>query len=543
MSQEQEIIPVVDLAARDIDRELVKLIPMKVLKKHTVVPISRRGQTITVATSDPNNIFAADELKFITGYNIEQVVAKREDIERLLGVVRQEVTSIVERMGDADLNLDDFDEGLDLDESEFDGSDLTLDDFSDLISGAVDDVELVEEDDDDLLNANVDAPIIKLVNSVLIKAIQLKVSDIHIEPFERQVWVRYRLDGVLKRVMALPIQIKNPVLSRLKIMAHLDIAERRLPQDGRIKLKIGKKREMDFRVSSLPTIFGEKIVLRLLDKSNLQLDMTKLGFDDSALENFKRAIHQPWGMVLVTGPTGSGKTTTLYSALAELNDEDTNIMTAEDPVEYNLMGVNQVQMAENIGLNFASALRSFLRQDPDIILVGEIRDFETAEISIKAALTGHLVLSTLHTNDAPSTINRLVNMGIEPFLISSATNLILAQRLARKTCSECKEPTTESEKILEKLGLSIAEIKRLELYKGKGCNVCSDSGYKGRVALYEVMPLDAEIKEMIVYGASVTELREKAVENGMDSLRWAGIKKMQQGQLTLEEVIRVTKSD
>jgi len=435
VSQEQEIIPVVDLAARDIDRELVKLIPMKVLKKHTVVPISRRGQTITVATSDPNNIFAADELKFITGYNIEQVVAKREDIERLLGVVRQEVTSIVERMGDADLNLDDFDEGLDLDQSEFDGSDLTLDDFSDLISGAVDDVELIEEDDDDLLNANVDAPIIKLVNSVLIKAIQLKVSDIHIEPFERQVWVRYRLDGVLKRVMALPIQIKNPVLSRLKIMAHLDIAERRLPQDGRIKLKIGKKREMDFRVSSLPTIFGEKIVLRLLDKSNLQLDMTKLGFDDSALENFKRAIHQPWGMVLVTGPTGSGKTTTLYSALAELNDEDTNIMTAEDPVEYNLMGVNQVQMAENIGLNFASALRSFLRQDPDIILVGEIRDFETAEISIKAALTGHLVLSTLHTNDAPSTINRLVNMGIEPFLISSATNLILAQRLARKTCA------------------------------------------------------------------------------------------------------------
>ncbi len=538
-----EIIPVIDLASRDIDQELISLIPIKVLKKHTVVPISRRGQTITVATSDPSNIFAADELKFITGYNIELVVAKKEDIERLLGVVRRSppISAITESKNTSSAKLDDMGPEMTFEEDHDTGIDL--EDFDDLISGAVDDVELVDTGDDDVLSSNVDAPIIKLVNSMLIKAIQLKVSDIHIEPFERMVRVRFRLDGVLKKMMALPIQIKNPVISRLKIMAHLDIAERRLPQDGRIKLKIGKRREMDFRVSSLPTLFGEKIVMRLLDKSNLQLDMTKLGFDQPALEIFKNAIHQPWGMVLVTGPTGSGKTTTLYSALAELNSEDTNIMTAEDPVEYNLIGVNQVQMAENIGLNFASALRSFLRQDPDIILVGEIRDFETAEIAIKAALTGHLVLSTLHTNDAPSTVNRLVNMGVEPFLIASATNLILAQRLARKVCPLCKSPHQESEKVLEKLGLSIPEIATAKLQKGRGCNNCTNSGYKGRVALYEVMALSQEIKEMVIYGASVTELRDKATEGGMDTLRAAAIKKLLKGELTVEEVIRVTKGD
>lgn len=545
----QEIIPVVDLASRDIDQDLVNLIPVKVLKKHTVVPISRRGQTITVATSDPSNIFAADELKFITGYNIELVVAKKDEIERLLGVMRRvpDMTAITEHSGQPssdgipELDLDEIANDIEMDDDADNAIDIG--DFDDLISGAVDDVELVETDDDDVLNANVDAPIIKLVNSILLKAIQLKVSDIHVEPFERVVRVRYRMDGVLKKMMTLPIQIKNPVISRLKIMSHLDIAERRLPQDGRIKLKIGKRREMDFRVSSLPTLFGEKMVLRLLDKSNLQLDMTKLGFEEDALENFKTSIHQPWGMVLVTGPTGSGKTTTLYSALADLNDEDTNVMTAEDPVEYNLMGINQVQMAENIGLNFASALRSFLRQDPDIILVGEIRDFETAEISIKAALTGHLVLSTLHTNDAPSTVNRLVNMGVEPFLIASATNLILAQRLARKVCGECKKEVKESEKVLEKLGLSIPEIATATLYAGSGCSVCAESGYKGRVALYEVMALNQEIKEMVIYGASVTELKEKAVENGMDTLRMAALKKLLRGDLTVEEVVRVTKSE
>ncbi|MDJ0842105.1 MAG: type IV-A pilus assembly ATPase PilB [Acidobacteriota bacterium] len=543
-----EIVPVVDLISREIDRALVNLIPLKILRKHVVVPISRRGSTLTVATSDPTNIFAADELKFITGYNVELVVARKEEIEQVLGITRKDSESGIVHAGAGVLDMDmeevlgdtlDGEPGVD----DFDEDAFEVGDFGDLISGAIDDVELVEQEDDDILHANVDAPIIKLVNSILIKAIQMKVSDIHIEPFERAVWVRFRVDGVLKRIMQLPAQIKNPVLSRLKIMSHLDIAERRLPQDGRIKLKIGKKREMDFRVSSLPTLFGEKIVMRLLDKSNLQLDMTRLGFDPPALELFKTAIHEPWGMVLVTGPTGSGKTTTLYSALAELNSEDTNIMTAEDPVEYNLLGINQVQMAENIGLNFASALRSFLRQDPDIILVGEIRDFETAEISIKAALTGHMVLSTLHTNDAPSTVNRLVNMGVEPFLIASATNLILAQRLARRICAECKKRTKESEKVLEKLGMSIAEIQQAELMIGSGCSVCNETGYKGRVALYEVMGIDPELKEMIIYGATANELKEKAVEKGMDTLRMAAIKKMTAGEVSLQEILRVTKAD
>jgi len=549
----QEIVPVVNLTSREIDRELVNLVPVKVLKKHMVVPISRRGATITVATADPNNIFAADELKFITGYNVELVVAKREEIQELLGVIRNaSETAIVPQtgleavdgvgggdFGDDFLGLED-DEGTELEEEQ---SLPELEDFGSLVSGAIEDVEVIENQDDDELNPNVEAPIIKLVNSILLKAIQMKVSDIHLEPFEKLVRVRFRLDGVLRKIMVLPNQIKGPVLSRLKIMSQLDIAERRLPQDGRIKLKIGKNRQMDFRVSSLPTLYGEKIVLRLLDKSNLQLDMTKLGFEEAALDKFRLAINQPWGMVLVTGPTGSGKTTTLYSALSELNSEDTNIMTAEDPVEYNLAGINQVQMAENIGLNFASALRSFLRQDPDIILVGEIRDFETAEISIKAALTGHLVLSTLHTNDAPSTVNRLVNMGVEPFLVSSATNLILAQRLARKICEACKEPVETNRQVLERLGMSSAEIDEVQLHKGKGCAVCSQSGYKGRVALYEVMPLEQELKEMIVFGGSVSEIKDKAIENGMDTLRTAGLKKMQEGVISLEEVLRVTKSD
>lgn len=541
MSQ-QDIIPVVNLADREIDSALLSLIPIKVLKKHTVVPINRRGSTITVATSDPANIFAADELKFITGYNIELVVAKKEDIEHLLGIVNLNpmlsggASGIVPKEGEGE---GDYEAEGHADAA----NDLELEDFHSLISGAVDDIEVIEQTDDDDLNPNVDAPIIKLVNSILLKAIQMKVSDIHVEPYEKSVRVRYRLDGVLKKVMSLPAQIKNPVLSRLKIMAHLDIAEKRLPQDGRIRLKISKTQVMDFRVSSLPTIYGEKIVLRLLDKSNLKLDMTKLGFDAEKLEEFRTAISQPWGMVLVTGPTGSGKTTTLYSALTELNQEHTNIVTAEDPVEYNLNGINQVQMSENIGLTFASALRSFLRQDPDVILVGEIRDFETAEIAIKAALTGHLVLSTLHTNDAPSTVNRMVNMGVEPFLVSSAVNLILAQRLARKICSNCKNPVESNNAILEKMGFSIAEIQSMQLFAGKGCDNCSNSGCRGRVALYEVMTLNQELKDMIVFGASTTELKEKAIELGMDSLRLAGIKKMRSGDISMEEVLRVTKAD
>lgn len=536
----QDIVPVISLADREIDSQLISLIPIKVLKKHTVVPISRRGSTITVATADPTNIFAADELKFITGYNIEMVVAKREEIEQLIGIVRLSGGDVLEGDESAIAAYNDAGDGsIDFAADSL----LELEDFDSLVSGAVDDIEVVEDIDEGELSENVDAPIIKLVNSMLLKAIHMKVSDIHVEPYERQMRVRYRLDGVLKNVMTLPVQLKMPILSRLKVMAHLDIAERRLPQDGRIKLKIGKGREMDFRVSSLPTLFGEKIVLRLLDKSNLQLDMTKLGFEESSLDTFRDAVSQPWGMVLVTGPTGSGKTTTLYSALSELNKEDTNIMTAEDPVEYNLLGINQVQMADQIGLNFAAALRSFLRQDPDVILVGEIRDFETAEISIKAALTGHLVLSTLHTNDAPSTVNRLINMGIEPFLVSSSVNLILAQRLARKICSQCAAPAEANVPAMEQLGMSAEDIRETTVMAGQGCAVCSNTGCKGRVALYEVMSLNAEIKEAIVMGASATEIKELAVENGMDTLRMAGIKKIKTGFLSLEEVLRVTKGD
>jgi len=389
----------------------------------------------------------------------------------------------------------------------------------------------------------VEAPIVKLVNGILIKAVKLGVSDIHFEPYEKSFRVRYRLDGVLRKAMGLPLKIKNAVISRIKIMSNLDIAERRLPQDGRIKMRIGKSREMDFRVSVLPTLWGEKVVLRLLDKSNLQLDMTKLGFEERQLKEFKEAIHRPFGMVLVTGPTGSGKTTTLYSALAELNTEADNIMTAEDPVEFNLMGINQVQVHEEIGLNFAAALRSFLRQDPDIIMVGEIRDFETAEIAIKAALTGHMVLSTLHTNDAPSTINRLLNMGIEPFLVASATNLILAQRLARRICPRCKEEVKVPAKALVDLGVPEEEVGGIRIFKGRGCDNCLGTGYKGRIALYEVMPVGDEIKELILVGASANEIKKEAIRLGMLSLRQSGILRMKEGITTIEEVIRTTAPD
>ena len=361
-------------------------------------------------------------------------------------------------------------------------------------------------------------PVIRLVNAILTDAIKKRASDIHVEPYEKSFRIRFRMDGTLYEMMKPPLKMKNAMISRLKIMARLDIAERRLPQDGRIKLKMGKDTEMDFRVSVLPTLFGEKVVLRLLDKSNLQLDMTKLGFMDEQLGHFREAIYRPFGIVLVTGPTGSGKTTTLYSALSELNKTTENISTAEDPVEFNLAGINQVQIHEEIGLTFANALRSFLRQDPDIILVGEIRDFETAEIAIKAALTGHLVLSTLHTNDAPSTVNRLLNMGIEPFLVSSATNLILAQRLVRKICQECKEPVTISPESFAKLGVQKEEYeqyKDITFYKGKGCDICNNTGYKGRLALYEVMPISEPIKELILQGASAIDIKREAIRQGL----------------------------
>jgi type IV pilus assembly protein PilB len=388
-----------------------------------------------------------------------------------------------------------------------------------------------------------EAPVVKLVNYVLRDAIQKKASDIHIEPYEKVMRVRLRIDGALYEIMKPPLRLKNPVVSRCKIMARLDIAERRLPQDGRIKLKLGKGRDMDFRVSILPTLFGEKVVMRLLDKSNLQLDMTKLGFEESPLKHFKEAIHKPFGMVLVTGPTGSGKTTTLYSALSELNAPDVNVSTAEDPVEFNLHGINQVQMHEEIGLTFASALRSFLRQDPDIIMVGEIRDFETAEIAVKAALTGHMVLSTLHTNDAPQTINRLLNMGIEPFLVASSVNCIIAQRLARRICPNCKAEIDPPAEALRDLGVKMEEIGTFPVYEGRGCGMCSNTGFKGRIALYEVMPMSDELKELVLAGASAMELKREAIRLGMDTLRMAGLNKLKEGITTINEVARSTMAD
>jgi len=411
----------------------------------------------------------------------------------------------------------------------------------------MEDVEVIGDDDDvditSLERATEDAPVVKLVNLILTDAIKKKASDIHIEPYERTFRVRYRIDGVLYEVMKPPIKLKNAITSRIKIMAELDIAERRLPQDGRIKIKMGGGKDMDFRVSVLPTLFGEKIVLRLLDKSNLQLDMTKLGYEPESLEHFKREIHKPFGMVLVTGPTGSGKTVSLYSALSELNKTTENISTAEDPVEFNFAGINQVQMHEDIGLNFAAALRSFLRQDPDIIMIGEIRDFETAEIGIKAALTGHMVLSTLHTNDAPSTINRLLNMGIEPFLVASAVNLITAQRLARRVCSECKAVEQIPVQSLIDAGVSAAEASTYVCYRGAGCPKCNGTGYKGRVGFYQVMPMLEPIRELILNGANTAEIKRESMRLGIKTMRQSGLTKLQEGVTSFEEVLRVTVAD
>jgi type IV pilus assembly protein PilB len=388
-----------------------------------------------------------------------------------------------------------------------------------------------------------EAPIIKLVNLILTDSVKRGASDIHIEPYELEMRVRFRVDGQLQTVMTPPLRLKDAITSRLKIMAKLDIAEKRLPQDGRIMIKYkaeGKKKELDFRVSTVPTLYGEKIVMRLLDKENLRLDMTKLGFEPESLKKFERNILKPYGMVLVTGPTGSGKTNTLYSSVATLNTVDTNIMTAEDPVEFQLAGINQVQMKEQIGLNFAAALRAFLRQDPNIILVGEIRDFETAEIGVKAALTGHLVLSTLHTNDAPSTISRLMNMGIEPFLVATSVNLICAQRLVRRICSNCKEELEVPEQALIDAGYTPEEAKKTKIYHGKGCTTCGKRGYKGRTGLYEVMEINDELRELILVGASALELKKKAIEQGMITLRRSGLTKVALGQTTMEEVLRET---
>lgn len=540
-------VPSINLTEFEVDPEVIKLIPYDVAKKYFVVPINRAGATLILAMADPSNIFAVDDIKFMTGYNVEAVVAAEasiiDAIKLYYGKGGRAAKEDKKMSLDAkDYSFDESDETGIFEEDEGGGDVVDVDDFDELVHGAVDEVEIVEEKDDDALTEDVDAPIVKLVNGILIKAAKLGVSDIHIEPYEKAFRVRYRLDGVLKKAMGLPLKIKNAIISRIKIMSQLDISERRLPQDGRIKLKMGPRREMDFRVSVLPCLFGEKVVLRLLDKSNLQLDMTKLGFGEKQLVDFQGEIHKPFGMCLVTGPTGSGKTTTLYSALSELNKETENIMTAEDPVEFNLMGINQVQMHDDIGLNFAAALRSFLRQDPDIIMVGEIRDFETAEIAIKAALTGHMVLSTLHTNNAPETINRLLNMGVEPFLVASSVNLVLAQRLARRICENCKEKHNIPKQALIDIGFDIDDTD-FTYYKGKGCDICGGTGYKGRVALYEVMVLTDEIKEAILTGASSPEIKQIALRGGMDTLRISALKKIKEAVTTIEEAVRCTVAD
>jgi type IV pilus assembly protein PilB len=515
---EQFGVPSINLRHFDIDEAVINLIPSEVAQKYMVIPVNRTGATLTIAMVDPTNVFAMDDIKFMTGYNVEPVAASelaiREAIEKYYGSQHAiELKRVMDEMAEAET------EALEVleDEEEMDVSALEA--------------------------ATEEAPVVKLVNIILTDSIKKVASDIHIEPYEKDFRVRFRIDGVLYEIMHPPMKLKDAITSRLKIMAKLDISEKRLPQDGRIKIKMklqGKTREMDYRVSVLPTLFGEKIVLRLLDKENLMLDMTRLGFEVESLAKFERQILKPYGMVLVTGPTGSGKTNTLYSSMSRVNTPETNIMTAEDPVEFNLHGINQVQMKEQIGLNFAAALRSFLRQDPNIVLVGEIRDFETAEIAVKAALTGHLVLSTLHTNDAPSTINRLMNMGIEPFLVSTSVNLICAQRLVRRICKECKEQTQMPPQALVDVGFTEEEAPTLKLHKGRGCGSCNNTGYRGRVGLFEVMEISEEIRELILSGASAIELRHKAIEEGMISLRHSGLQKIRDAATTIEEVVRET---
>jgi type IV pilus assembly protein PilB len=510
-------VPAINLQYFEIDSSVVKLIPEETAKRYQILPLSRVGASLTIAMVDPTNVFAMDDIKFMTGFNIEPVVASEsaimDAIDKAYGGSQQEsnVDELLASMGDeADVEL----------QAEQDEMDLA---------------ELEKSADE--------APIVKLVNIVMTDAVKRGASDIHIEPYEKEYRVRFRIDGVLQHIMSPPMKLKDAITSRIKIMAKMDISEKRLPQDGRIMLKMqigGKKKQLDFRVNCLPTLWGEKVVMRLLDKENLRLDMTKLGFEPESLEKFQRAVLKPYGMVLVTGPTGSGKTNTLYSSVSLLNKPDTNIITAEDPVEFQLHGVNQVQMKESIGLNFAAALRSFLRQDPNVILVGEIRDFETAEIAIKAALTGHLVLSTLHTNGAPETISRLMNMGIEPFLVATAVHLICAQRLIRRICVECREEVPMPVQAKLDAGFTPEEAKTVKIFKGKGCSVCNGTGYKGRAGLYEVMEVDDEIRELILIGASAVELKKKAIERGMITLRRSGLVKVKEGVTTLEEVARET---
>jgi type IV pilus assembly protein PilB len=511
-------IPSITLTQLDVDAEVVKLVPAQIARKYEVLPIKRAGNQLTLAMADPTNVFAVDDVGFMTNLQVVPVVASQ-------GAIRKAIDRLYEAQtgGLADVITE--------------------------MDSALADVEVVEGEDENWAKADIfelkesadEPPVVRLVNMILVDAIRRGASDIHLEPYEKVFRVRFRIDGVLHEIMTPPKRLEAALTSRVKIMSSLDIAERRLPQDGRIKLRYNQ-REIDFRVSTLPTIFGEKTVMRILDKDSLQLDLAMLGFDAWSLEQFTRAIHQPYGMILITGPTGSGKTTTLYSAIHTINSPDVNIMTVEDPVEYNLKGVNQVQVNEGIGRTFAGALRSFLRQDPDIILVGETRDLETAQIGIRAALTGHLVLTTLHTNDCPSTVARLLDMGIPPFLVSSALTLILAQRLSRKICKDCKQPYDADEESLVPYGHVPQGLGTVQFYKGKGCHTCSFTGMKGRVAIYEVMPVTEELREMILRNAPTAEIREMALAQGMKTLRQNALQKVLDGVTTIEEVLRVTVS-
>ena len=505
-------VPAVDLANFVPDPAVVKLLPGDVANKFQVVPVSRTGRRLTVAMANPANIFALDDIKFITGCEVQPVVASEAAIKKAIDKAYDSAAT-----------------------------------FETVMRGMEDEIEVIEEEQDDtpdvtLLGEAEQAPVVKLVNSLISDAVRKGASDIHIEPYEKALRVRFRIDGSLYEMMSPPFRMKAAIISRLKIMADLDIAERRVPQDGRIKLRL-LGRGIDLRVSSLPTIYGEKVVMRILDKGNLNIDLNKLGFQDSALAEFTRAISMPYGMVLVTGPTGSGKTTTLYSALSKINQPEVNIMTAEDPVEYNLDGINQVLVNEGVGLTFAAALRSFLRQDPNIIMVGEMRDLETASIGVKAALTGHLVLSTLHTNDAPSTINRMVDMGIEPFLVASSTNLIMAQRLLRRICNSCKADVKLHSEVLRELGINEEEARKVNFKEGKGCVDCNNMGYKGRLGVYEVMPVTSKVRDLILDRSSTSAIKKQAVADGMLTLRADGILKLKNGITTAEEVLKETAAD
>ncbi|HMK42540.1 MAG TPA: type IV-A pilus assembly ATPase PilB [Dissulfurispiraceae bacterium] len=556
-------IPAVKLTQQRIDKSLLRTVSYETAKRYQLMPIAKQGDTISIAMADPSDTFAIDHVKFLTGMKVGVVIASESEIETVIESYYKGKPT--KRSGAADSAAElppppssesllkkeksfvtdpDFDPLQDTSES-YASEQLQVDNLEEVVGSALDEVTIVDDKkdrDEDAMRAG-DAPIVKLANNIFYEAIRARASDIHIEPAEQLLQVRYRVDGILHSVLKLPVKIKNALTSRIKILSHLDISERRLPQDGRFKLKFGKGREIDFRVSTLPAIFGEKVVMRILDKANLKLDLDNIGMEESAYKHFLNSLDKPFGMILVTGPTGSGKTTTLYSALNRLNDPKINIMTAEDPVEYNFFGINQVQVREEIGLTFAAALRSFLRQDPDIIMVGEIRDFETAEIAVKAALTGHLVLSTLHTNDASGAVTRLVNMGIEPFLISSSLLLVIAQRLARRICPDCKKPHNVSHDTLLKLGFPLELAENATCYVGAGCPSCANTGYRGRLAIYEVMPILDELKDMVLQGASAHEIKREAVRFGMLTLRQSGIRKVLEGLTSIDELVRVTFED